>query len=247
MNNDTTNSPNTKQLSILLGCYGNYSHYSLRAIEGILSEAGVREQCDVHVGCNECSPTTLDALRRLANEGRIETLIESRPNLNKDPMMRLLLAVTETPYLLWMDDDSWLKPGWLEVFTRFIEQSAPLDVAGAIHCAWRWPEYDAFLRHRPWWRDEARIPHDQVDKVLFPLGGMFLSRTEFLRKNNFPDRGMVKRLDDVLLGDLVNQTGGHMIPLSEEVWQHIVISDGERRGFGEGDDGWRDTEDTSPL
>lgn len=242
---DNTSHFNGKRLSILLGCYGDFSHYSLRAIESVVSELSVREQCDVHVGCNDCCQTTVNALRRFADEGAIQTLIESRPNLNKDPMMRLLLAVTATPYVLWMDDDSWLQPGWLSAFSRFLDENLPFDVAGAIYCSWRWPDYDAFVRRRPWWRDEALIPANQADKIVFPVGGMFLARTAFLRDNDFPDRGMVKRVDDVLLGDLVNQTGARMIGLSGDMWQHIVINDGERRGSGEGHDGWRETENAS--
>ena len=242
MHRDNTQSAEGKQFSVLLGCYGDFPHYSLRAIQSVMSEAGVGKQCDVHVGCNACSAPTLDALRGLADGGGIQTLIESRPNLNKDPMMRLLIAVTATPYLLWMDDDSYFKPGWLKAFQCFVEENTPFDVAGAIHCSWRWPEYDAFVRRRPWWRDESRIPPDQTDKIVFPVGGMFVARTEFLRENNFPDRGMVKRVDDVLLGDLVNQAGARMIGFSHEAHHHIVINDGERRGGGEGDDGWREVE-----
>ncbi len=236
-----------KKLSVLIGCYGDYAHLTLRAVSSVIGEARVKEFCDIHVGANECCETTLRELRKGADAGLIDTLIESRPNINKDPMMRLLIGVTETPYVLWMDDDSWLKPGWAAAFEKFLEgepaPDKPVDVAGAIFVMNRWDGYADLLRARPWWRGEDRIPEHQKQQAAFPLGGLFLARTAFLRAHNFPDRGMVKRLDDVLLGDLITQAGGHMTPFTPEIWDFITISDAPRRGFGEGEDGFRHDED----
>ncbi len=237
-----------KQLSVLIGCYGNYPHLSLRAVGSVLEEAGVKEVCDIHVGANECCHATLSELRRGMDDGLIDTLIESRHNLNKDPMMRLLIEVTETPYLLWMDDDSWLKPGWAPAFERFLEEEEslsekPLDVAGSVCVMNRWDGYTDIVRARPWWRGEERIPEHQKEQAAFPQGGLVLARTAFLRAHNFPDRGMVKRLDDALLGDLIHQAGGRMAHFTPDIWSFITISDGPRRGFGEGEDGFRHDED----
>lgn len=236
-----------KKLSVLIGCYGDYAHLSLRAVGSVLAESNVKEFCDIHVGANECCETTLRELRKGADAGLIDTLIESRHNINKDPMMRLLIGVSETPYVLWLDDDSWFKPGWAQAFERFLEEEAPpenpLDVGGAVFVMNRWDEYAEFLRARPWWHSNERIPESQHQQVAFPLGGLFLARTQFLRTHNFPDRGMVKRLDDVLLGDLVSQAGGRMAPFTPDIWNYITISDAPRRGFGEGEDGFRHDED----
>jgi hypothetical protein len=232
---------------VLIGCYGDYPDLSLRAVAGVLSEANVKEYCDVHIGANECCEDTLRELRRGIGDGLIDTLIESRRNINKDPMMRLLIGVTETPYLLWMDDDSWLRPGWARAFERFLDEEAsrekPLDVAGSICVSNRWDGYADLLHARPWWRSDEMIPESQREQVAFPVGGLFLARTAFLRRHNFPDRGMVKCLDDMLLGDLVSQAGGRMAPFTPDIWNFITISDGPRRGFGEGEDGFRYDQD----
>lgn len=239
-----------KKLSVLIGCYGDYAHLSLRAVGSVLSEKNVKDFCDVHVGANDCCEATLRELRKGADAGLIDTLIESRRNINKDPMMRLLIGVTETPYVLWMDDDSWFKPGWVKAFERFVEAEScpekPLDVGGAIFVANRWDGYADLLHARPWWRSDELIPDNQKQQVAFPVGSLFLARTQFLRAHNFPDRGMVKRLDDVLMGDLVSQAGGRMAAFTPDIWNFITISDAPRRGFGEGeDDGFRHDQDLS--
>ena len=52
---------------------------------------------------------------------------------------------------------------------------------------------------------------------------------------------MVKKLDDLLLGDCVSQTRGRLLDFGQtrEIMDRVRISDGKRRGEGEGADGWR--------
>jgi hypothetical protein len=101
-----------RQLSILIGGYGDYPQYTKRCIESVVKEAF--EICDIHVGLNACGYSTRSYVQGHLIWGTVDTLIDSRANLNKDRMMRLLLAVTETPYVLWLDDDSHLRAGWLK-------------------------------------------------------------------------------------------------------------------------------------
>jgi len=51
---------------------------------------------------------------------------------------------------------------------------------------------------------------------------------------------MIKREDDVLLGDLICQQNGVLrdFDTDRELMDRIRISDGPRRGVGEGNDGW---------
>jgi hypothetical protein len=135
-----------------------------------------------------------------------------------------------------MDDDSHLRPGWLPALRGFIQQNHPFDAAGSI-CVMHYEAYQEALWQRPWYQEENDLA--QKPLVTFPTGGLYLARTAFLRQHNFPDRGLVKRHEDALLGDLIALVGGILIPFSEQVWRYIAINDGERRGNGEGDDSWR--------
>lgn len=232
-------SSKAKQFSVLIGCYGPHFEYSARAVQSVLQCAD-RSSFDVLVGCWACEVRTVSLMRQLLDEGSIDLLIESPGNINKDPMMRLLLDRVTTPYFVWMDDDSHVLPGWDEALDRFIEaRHMGFECAGHVYYSHRSQEYLECLHRRPWWvgADHYMEPgHKEI--VWFATGGLFLARTEFLRLHNFPDRGMIKKQDDLLLGDLISQHKGRLISFPDEVMKLVRISDGDRCGSGEGNDGW---------
>ena len=228
------------RLSVLVGCYGGWPEYSLRAVESLIQHCTFRERLDIYVGGNESSPEILAVLRAHLDAGRIEALVESRRNINKDPMMRVLLELCETEYVLWLDDDSHVRPGWDEHLLRFIETQQPFDAAGHVFfISGRSSEYVDFLRARPWYVSRER----EQDPIWFATGGLFVARAAWLRQHDFPDRAMVKKQDDILLGDLLQQQNGVLKDFGPDrgVQDRIRISDGHRRGSGEGSDGWRVT------
>jgi hypothetical protein len=196
---------------------------------------------EIHVGCNACSQETLVELRALLDSGQINSLIESRENMNKDPMMRLLIERTRTDHLMWMDDDSHVLPGWERAVRDVLRAHSPFDVAGHVYWCERSDEYQSFLRQRPWWRGADAYPNDDWrQRVWFATGGLWLARTSFLRLHDYPDRGMVKKQDDLLLGDMVGQQNGRLFDFGHHhVMRYVRISDGRRRGSGEGREGWR--------
>jgi len=221
-------------LTILIACYGDFPEYSIRALHSCAAGIDLKKYCDVHVGLNECCVETLAVARKLKDGGIIDLLVESPRNLNKDPMLRLLLDSVRTPYVLWIDDDNFFsKPSWPEAFSSFVRSEHPFDVSGL---AARWgpcrsgdPGYMKFIRSRPWWRGiESQVPKLQR-WIPFVPGGLFIARTDFLRSHDFPDRGMIRAMDDVALGELLQQVGGRLVALPAELVK-IASSDGVRRG-----------------
>lgn len=224
-------------LSVLVGCYGNHPEYSIRAVESVINHAADRSAFKVYAGCNACGPETIAAMRKLLDHGGLDALVESPKNINKDPMMRVLIEIATTPYVLWMDDDSHVLPGWDRELLRFLQANHPFDVAGHVfYIRHHSTELRDFLRTRPWFVSEERV----AEPIWFATGGFFVARTAFLRTHHFPDRAMVKRADDVLLGDLLQQQQGVLKDFGRDraVMDRIRISDGNRRGGGEGADGW---------
>ncbi|HVK08971.1 MAG TPA: glycosyltransferase [Gemmataceae bacterium] len=222
-----------KAFTVLIGCYGDFPDYSVRALRSVLDHAGPR-LFEVLVGCNACGPATLRAARAALDAGDVAALVESRANRNKDPMMRALVGLVRTKYLLWMDDDShFTDPRWPERVTAFLG-AARFDVAGHVFYMHRSPEYRAFLRERPWWVGEDHYKdEDHRDRVWFATGGLWMARTAFLRAHDFPDPAMTKMHDDLLLGDLVSQKQGTLIHFPDDLMAVLKISDGDRRGTGE--------------
>jgi hypothetical protein len=218
-----------KKFSVLIGCYGQYPQYSVRCLDSVLMQQNVEQLCDVHVGCGACCEQTLDTAWAYYKDQMLTSLLVTHTNINKDPMMRLLIERTQTPYFLWFDDDTHIGPDFLKQIDRFIEKEHPFDGAGQIFFMGRQPQYMEFARKRPWWNEQ--LP--RKDRIHFPTGGLFLGRTAFCLQHDFPDRQMVKRSDDILFGDLLAQHG-KMVGWSKTITRNHTISDGKRRGEGEG-------------
>ena len=149
-------------------------------------------------------------------------------------MLRQMIELSQTPYVLVMDDDTHVRPGWLESLVAFIRTSMPFDLAGK-HYFWdRSPMYQRAVEQRPWWRGREFIPPAQRGRIRFCTGGFYLARTEFLRRHDYPDRGMVIQYDDTMLADLVYQVGGVLLEMPGVVLSKVSINDAERRW------NWRD-------
>jgi hypothetical protein len=231
-----------KLFSVAIGCYGNYPQYSVRAVRSVIETSALSGEFELHVGLNQCCRETVSYVREQIDVGRVDSVIECRANINKDPMLRLMIERVQTPYLLWMDDDSHVLPGWDEALLAFIQEHQPFEAAGHVFFCHRSPEYLEFLHQRPWWKGEEQYREaGHRDVVWFATGGFFLVNVAFLREVNFPDRAMIKKQDDLLLGDCISQNRGRLIDFSrhQNLMDCIRISDGNRRGEGEGDDGWR--------
>lgn len=237
------------KLPILVCCYGDFPEISLDNINKILTLAEDPSTLRLYVGMNACSTATTAGLRKLYDEGKIEALVECRENRNKDPMMRVLLEHVEEPYFLWFDDDSYpLIKGWDKKVFEWLEKSHPFDAAGFIHVTNRntYDGYIDFLKMRPWFKswsviDEAAAKDKNLKtNSIFPTGGLWMGRTEYLRKHDYPDRDMVKKSDDMFLGELITQTGG-VLKAMDGMWGTVfAINASPRRGTGErSDDGWK--------
>lgn len=216
--------------SVSVTCYGDFPEYSVRCVDSIANSPGLLERCDVHVGCNTVSPRTLAPLRAHFDGGRLTTLVESNRNLNKSPIVRTNLGITRTPYVLVVDDDSHMLPGWLDAMDRFIERNHPFDVAGSIFEIDRDADFQKMVEPKPWWRGiDAGHPAYRT-KVFLATGGMYLARVAFSRQYNYPDRSMIIWREDAMLSDLTNQVGGKLLRFPKYVMDTVRINDGRRRG-----------------
>lgn len=238
-------------LPVLVCCYGDYPEISVRTIQAMVDLAADPKSLRLHVGMNDCGKRTVDALRAFADAGFITTLIESKPNLNKDPIMRMLIDVVQEPYFVWFDDDSYpVAKGWDKTFLNYINTARKFAVAGSIHqTAPNRAVFDGyldFLAKRPWFQGMDKFPPAQREIASFPLGSCWVADTAFMRKHNFPDRGMLKRYDDILLGDCVVQSGEYLGEV-HGVWGPVIaLNTGERRGTGETiETGWKQVDPTT--
>lgn len=217
--------------------YGDYLHIIQRSINSILLKSTYKRK--IHVCLNSPSQSVITWCTNHLIDKNIDSLFISHDNVNKDPMMRKCIDHITSKYMLWFDDDSYVdNDGW-DVKLDELLKNNPCDVAGFIHSANRYGfgTYQSFVEKKSWWK-KFPFEHDK-NKCVFPIGSCWVGNLEYLRKWDYPDRSMVKKCDDMLLGDLIHSTGGKMISLFG--WDiDFKVNTEKRRGFGESDtDGFK--------
>jgi hypothetical protein len=222
------------KFEVLICCYGDYLDIAKRCIGSLLRLSS--QPLKIHIGTNECGIKTKIYLRNLFDKKDIATLIESNTNLNKDPMMRKLIDCVNSEYFLWLDDDSYITENLWDVMVNDHIQNHQFDVSGFPHYSNRlsWPynnpPYHEFLKQRPWFNN---ITQPSEADCLFPVGGCWLAKTEYIRQHNYPDHGMHLRWhqhrDDMLIGDMIKETQGKFVTLFG--WDSIFkVNKSPRRG-----------------
>lgn len=219
-------------LSICLCTYGDYPELALPIIDSILQELDFRKYAQLIVGCNESSMRVLSPLRERFASGSITGLVYSSKNISKSGMQRYMFRMAETPYMMSLDDDVTLKPGWLNAIKDLLIEYHPVELTGFVyefldrtrtkHTGIR---YQDVVSKKPWWKE---MLHN--NKVVFPLGGCFTARAAFIRHFDYPEMDIELEFDEVLLGDLLIQAGGKMVNFPESIQSRILLSSVPSRG-----------------
>jgi glycosyltransferase involved in cell wall biosynthesis len=216
--------------------YGDHEPLVRRAVTSIL-ERCPRNRFELVVGANAPGPATrayLESLRDVADR-----ILVSERNVNKCPMMRRMFEGAEGDFLWWFDDDSWVEePGALDRWLDTARNSSP-ETAMWGHVFFAHEEdfsfgedVKAFVRRAPWFRGlppPSREPGGDP-RWFFCTGGLWMIRASAYRALEWPDPALVKRADDVFLGEAVRQRGWTLRDVGE---LGVRINRHERRGVGE--------------
>lgn len=221
---------------IIICCYGEYYELIKKSVDSVINYLSFPVR--IHIGLNNCDIKTKNYFRELLDKNQIATLIDSNQNINKDPMMRKLIDCVKSEYFLWLDDDTYpIKKGW----DRLIQESTKFkyDVGGFAHISSRnvFPEYKSFLEKRPWfksWDKYKNVENEDLlkEKIIFPIGYVWTGKKDFFIKNNYPDQLMIKKCDDMLLGEMIYQTDAKFHLLGP-LWDYFEKNSYQRRGDGE--------------
>ena len=97
----------------------------------------------LHIGCNNLSPRAIRLVDDLRAEGlATKHMGEPRTDVNgaavfpKYPLMRAIYSATRSPWVVWLDDDSYIcKPDWLERLEEAINNISWADQFGKLAAA----------------------------------------------------------------------------------------------------------------
>lgn len=194
------------EIAVLL--YGDFPHLAERCLGSILPlyNAGVRTT----VYANDPSPATLAVALGMGYDP-----IVFSPQIYKYPVLKLTVAAAVRPFLMWFDDDSYIKHedklGWLRM-VNVERQVKKADLMGSVYTQALMGGQAKWVRTRPWFKGK---PVRQVPS--FVQGAWWLARTAFLRELGWPDADIRHNGGDVMLGVACDQAGGKMVKFREGV------------------------------
>lgn len=209
--------------------YGDYLELAYRCLEPLRR---LEDGADLRIGANEVGTETGDYLDTLSRQ--FPRQIRSPDNLCKYPMMRrLLTAHPLAEYVMWFDDDSYITctslNNWLEHVDGVMGDA---HMIGGIYQMPLQGNQDKWIAAQPWYTGKpVRKPHT----VKFVTGGWWCIRSEVLMKHDWPDRQLLHRGGDVMLGELCRQQGYRLVNFRKDVKINADAlgreSKAKRRGF----------------
>jgi hypothetical protein len=224
--------------------YGNYTDLAHRCLSSLARACPEALPQHLRVGLNEISPRTEKYVDSLVQNGWLleENIWRSAENIHKYPMMRRMFYDPDrpvtTPYVMWFDDDSYIKdemvgehPTFLEqvraVFTK--ERKPPAALCGAVYNI---PMMGGQIH---WIEDQKWYTGKKVRKqARFVTGGWWTADFSFIKEHDYPWE-LDHRGGDVMLGQLVDQQGRCIVNfrdgLAINADSHGNESKSTRRGF----------------
>lgn len=222
--------------------YGDHLPLADRCLSSITPHLQGTACRELRIGLNTVSAATRDFVQTLqdANFTRI-TVMESSPQIGKYPMMRRLFyeQPLTTSHVMWFDDDSFIEPNNSNFIQRTLDAIGDKVLLGRRYSINLRPGQAEAISQQPWFaRDAQGVPTRPLtpkQQVLFPTGGWWLARTDFLTRFNWPLPSLVHLGGDYLLGELLRQQSLHWVNYSTGVTINAnmagVAAKSPRRGW----------------
>lgn len=221
------------RITVCVLLFGDYPELAERCLRSIADTIPVADM-DLRIGLNSVSARVRDWVYAWAGSAII---IRSDQNIRKYPMMRRLFYdfPIRTDRVMWFDDDSAIQPagdpGWLD---RVLAAAADATVMGGVYTQPWFGQQRGWVQRQPWY---TGLPTTRSPRVKFVTGGWWVADTKFLRKWDYPWPSLLHNGGDALLGELVAQQHGRLVPFRDSVWinadEHGKESRAKRRGVTE--------------
>lgn len=202
-------------------CYGDHSPLASRCLKSIVASADWSLIDTIRVGLNAVSDETRTFVLRMAETWPVPWEIfeptENR-NVGKYPLMRRMFysgrtTMPKSPYVMWFDDDSFIRPGvkpawWGNVLKRATTGGVDEhSLVGSQYQVGVNRNQQNAIKQQPWycWRAEPISP------VHFVQGGWWVASRPFLEKWDYPFPALYHNGGDVLLGELHRRQGKSLL------------------------------------
>lgn len=188
--------------------YGEYPQLAARCLESILSLPDTN-RWELRIGMNAVCEETRQYVNRLfqesENTGWRLIKYDSQENICKYPMMRWMFndhSTINSPYIMWFDDDSYIKTPtaeWLDSVERTMFEC---DMCGQPLTCQLQGNQEQWIRMQSWYKGkEVQQP------TTFVAGGWWTIITDVIKKLMWPPVNIIHRGGDQMLGEALYQNG----------------------------------------
>lgn len=218
--------------------YGDHVQLAARCLNSICRGASVVLPEGLRIAMNAPGGATERFVNTLVEHGWVlpHNIYRSPENLHKYPMMRWMFNdernPIETPYVMWFDDDSFIKdemigstPGFLHSVADAMEHPSPVDqrrpdMCGGVYTIKIVTNQQQWIEDQPWYGDQSIS-----STMRFITGGWWTARLPILKKFDYPFEELDHRGGDVMLGALCEQQG-----LKIKNYRHGVAINADENG-----------------
>ena len=197
-------------------------HHELhrRCLESIRDRLPAGEY-ELRVGINAVSDAsvTRELIGELCGAGILEerNIYSSPENIRKYPMMRRMLHDTSnpvtTPFVMWFDDDSYLKPTFnTKNWDRIHDMMDSVSMIGSIYSIGLEGNQKQWIEDQPWCAGKT-----VTDKISFVTGGWWCLAMDVISRFDWPVPAIDHCGGDMMLGALLYQQGLSLRRYSDDV------------------------------
>lgn len=208
------------RFTICVLLYGDNVSLAARSLNSICRGAPAALPAGLRVAMNEPGKATEQFVDSLIAHGWLlpRNVYKSHQNIHKYPMMRRMLYDSgnpiATPYVMWFDDDSFIKaemvgakPGFLPSVQAALEQpgsgkSQCPSLCGSVYTVKINGNQRRWIEDQTWY---TGVPVS--NSVRFITGGWWVTRLSMLHEFDYPFPALDHRGGDVMLGALCAQQG----------------------------------------
>lgn len=215
-------------LSVL--CFGDHVLLAQRCVESVITlctaAKGDNPVKRVMLFANSASSALRDYLQSASTrlqscDVEVQSCIHER-NWYKYPLMRTLIlphtltsifanVVTgsaPTPltseYLMWFDDDSYIKTPTKEWLQTTIAKMQDCDMMGSVYTVDAGSR-EEWITKQTWWRGKPFEKRNGKSRLRFATGGWWIARMSMLQALDFPPATLRHNGGDSLLGEMMRQ------------------------------------------
>lgn len=239
--------PPSHKLTIFALFYGDHPDLARRCLTSLERRLDMSLVHSIRVGLNEVCPATEDIINQAIDSGllRERYVYQKTRNAHKYPVMREMFYDPDNPietnYVMWFDDDSFIRDG-REDWTEFVLGEAEKhDLLGTRRYIRLGGNQRAWVQDQPWYRGNPAITKSG-QQVSFMNGAWWVTRTAILQELDYPWQELDHRGGDVMLGVAMQQLGYNLHHFTEGVGinadQQGQEDKSRRRGFDQKPLGW---------